>query len=203
MKLKTFIDRQVKAHPEPTRKDTPKGEPVGLSREKFEAALYVGLTNYKAPKITKIVDISSPGLLRKWKTEPQFKEAVRECIQDFIDTIFQLSGSDTLKLTGEQDIYSEGLKKKAESAIFNRFKKTENMIVADVVVAEKTASDISELNRLVKMSRFYLSQPDQWPFYSDLHYQWVDGVSRLSVKQDQTQKEKYTLSTTFDLMKEL
>jgi len=206
MKLKTFIYDRVKAHPEPTRKDTPKGEPVGLSREKFEAALYVGLTNYKAPKIAKIVGISSSGLLRKWKTEPQFKKAVREGIQDFIDTIFLQVGNNPLLNSSEQKKFSNNLKRKAGIKVSNKINKIIYISMGNMEVAKKepSASDVQEMGQLRQILKFFQGDDSKnWPRYPDLHNRWVDGNLRLVNKTERTKQESITIQTSMDQMKQL
>lgn len=76
-----FIFLKYSNYDEPVRKGTPKGEKIGLSKKKYLASILVGTTNWKLKKIAKSCDVSY-GLLRKWKTEPDFRaEADRHCTE--------------------------------------------------------------------------------------------------------------------------
>jgi len=59
---------------QPTRAGTPRGEKIGFSWNKYHAAMMVGITNLKLKDIAKGIGISY-GLLRKWKTEPEFVDS--------------------------------------------------------------------------------------------------------------------------------
>lgn len=85
--LRKFIDERVRDYLEPQRRGTPKGEQIGLSREKFIASLYF-LYNLKQKDIAKKVNISY-GLLRKWRTEENFNGAIESHVSDF--TVYALS----------------------------------------------------------------------------------------------------------------
>ena len=74
--LSNFIKNRIAEYDEPTRKGTRKGSIVGLSKKKYSATLWL-LSNFTVDEIAKKVGVSQ-GLLRKWKTENQFKEKIWE-----------------------------------------------------------------------------------------------------------------------------
>jgi hypothetical protein len=82
-----FIRSKLADYAEPTRKGTPKGEPVGFSKTKYCATLYAlrdkvlsGGEDLKAQaKELKV----SHGLLRKWRTDPRFKDLVARHEREF------------------------------------------------------------------------------------------------------------------------
>lgn len=85
--LRSYMKEKVDHYAEPARKGTPKGEPIGLSRAKYEASLLC-LYDLKArhdeglKAVAKTLKISY-GLLRKWRTEEAFKKAIEEHIEEF------------------------------------------------------------------------------------------------------------------------
>jgi hypothetical protein len=83
-----YIKKKVNAHPEPERKGTPKGEPIGLSKVKFEAALWCALSCHKLEDIAVKVG-KSHSLIKKWRTEEPFKQAGQDLIKDFAHKLFK------------------------------------------------------------------------------------------------------------------
>ncbi len=85
--LVSFIREKLDHYVEPTREGTPKGEPIGLSRVKYEASLFC-LYDLQArhkeglKAVAKTLKISY-GLLRKWRTEEGFKKAIQEHVEEF------------------------------------------------------------------------------------------------------------------------
>jgi hypothetical protein len=79
--LPRFLKEKEKDYEEPTRKGTPKGENIGFSLQKYRATLYA-LTSVDLTEMSKKLGVSY-GLLRKWRTEPTFKEQIEEHIQNF------------------------------------------------------------------------------------------------------------------------
>ncbi len=85
--LESFVERKAKAYAEPSRKGTVKGSPIGFSRKKFLATLYM-LTADK--QITKAMELGiSYGLLRKWNTEEPFREMVTKNCKEFADVFVE------------------------------------------------------------------------------------------------------------------
>jgi hypothetical protein len=88
--LLNFIIDRLSNYKEPTRKGVPKGDPIGMSYSKYLICL-VMLYNFplkdiikQAKDITRLADISY-GLLRKWRTEPNFKEMYEKNCHDFTE----------------------------------------------------------------------------------------------------------------------
>jgi hypothetical protein len=82
-----MFDPQAK-YKEPTRKGTPKGEKIGFPSKKYFASILVGITNRKVKDIAQQSDVSY-GLLRKWKTESDFKALAENHCSEFVDIIIQ------------------------------------------------------------------------------------------------------------------
>lgn len=87
-----FIAEKYHAYEEPERKGTPRGEKIGFSKKKYMASLLVGLINLKPKEMAETVgkkfDLTH-GLLRKWKTEDDFKEQSKGHIKEFAGLLFK------------------------------------------------------------------------------------------------------------------
>ncbi len=79
--LTKFIHDRLSKYTEPARKGVPKGHPIGMSFVKYKASLYM-LYDFPLKDIAKDFAISY-GLLRKWRTEPDFKEMHKKHCHDF------------------------------------------------------------------------------------------------------------------------
>jgi hypothetical protein len=84
--LQRFIRDEVKSYVEPTRKGTPRGEPIGLSKVKHRAAVLVSTTSKPLFEIAREVGVSH-GLLRKWTCEDVFKDAIKRLRREFVGLV--------------------------------------------------------------------------------------------------------------------
>ena len=75
--LAKFIELKLREYVEPTRIGTPKGELVGFSRAKYKAMLYALRETEDLEAQAKELGVSY-GLLRKWRSEDQFKQLKSE-----------------------------------------------------------------------------------------------------------------------------
>src|SRR5215831_17391237 len=82
--LTTFIKNQLRAYKPPLRAGTPKGDKIGFSREKFLVSL-LSITSLKQKDIAAQAAVSH-ALVRKWNTEPEFKQAVEKHRGELADT---------------------------------------------------------------------------------------------------------------------
>ncbi len=80
--LEKFINERLDKYIEPSRKGTPKGEQIGFLYPKYKATLF-HLKNMKGEDIAKAVNVGH-GLLRKWRTEKFFLNAIGNHYRDFI-----------------------------------------------------------------------------------------------------------------------
>lgn len=80
--LTDYINRETSRYKEPSRKGTPKGEKVGLSRRKHEASLWL-LSNIWIKDCAENLAIPY-GVLRVWRTKKDFKDAIQQNIQGFL-----------------------------------------------------------------------------------------------------------------------
>ncbi len=76
-----FIYEKYDDYLEPQRKGTPKGEPIGLSKNKYSASLWM-LAKYKFREIADKHNVSLK-LVTKWSAEPLFKSAVANHCEEF------------------------------------------------------------------------------------------------------------------------
>lgn len=102
---KSWIDSETKDYRDPKREGIPKGDPIGLSKTKYQTALYHVLY----PLTFKLKDIAastgiSVGVLKVWRTQDLFKKAVADgqkklgkLIARSIETILQKEEIETLK----------------------------------------------------------------------------------------------------------
>ena len=81
--LMAYINDQAAQHIAPLRKGTPRGEPVGLSHEKYIAAC-LSLLSLPLAEIAKAARVSY-GLLRKWRTEDAFTETIDHHAKAFVE----------------------------------------------------------------------------------------------------------------------
>lgn len=74
-----WAEERLERYEEPSRAGTPKGEPIGLSRKKFNAALLMVLhpNCLKLKEIAKIAKVSE-GVLRVWRTKEQFRKVMEQ-----------------------------------------------------------------------------------------------------------------------------
>jgi hypothetical protein len=83
--LTTFINDKIREYQEPTRKGTPKGEPIGFSKRKFAAAL---LKISDSPMINFYHQIKVDyQVLRKWNTEEEFQKLANQMALECADYI--------------------------------------------------------------------------------------------------------------------
>lgn len=80
--IKDELDK-LKTRPIPTRRGTPRGEPIGFPPVKIKAAVLCMRKDVPLQEVAKKVGISY-GLLRKWRSEDKFKEEINKCWQYYI-----------------------------------------------------------------------------------------------------------------------
>ncbi len=83
--LTTFIENKIKDYQEPTRKGTPKGEPIGFSKKKFAAALNL-ISNVYLYTFGDDLEVDYQ-VLRKWNTEEKFKQLTEQMSLECADYI--------------------------------------------------------------------------------------------------------------------
>lgn len=114
---KGWIEIELNNYQEPTRTGTAKGEQIGLSRKKFEAALWMVLF----PQVFRLKDIAerigvSDGVLRVWRTQDDFKKATEDAshrlgsgFARFIENASDHLGDGTKPLFPELEPYKDNL----------------------------------------------------------------------------------------------
>lgn len=108
--VKQWSDIELKGYIQPTRTGTPKGDPIGFSHKKYQAA-HLMILHPQALKIKDIAKITetSEGVLRVWRMEKEFKKSIEEFgilvasrIADIIETIVDSKENE------ESAIFSDG-----------------------------------------------------------------------------------------------
>jgi hypothetical protein len=108
--IKQWSDIELKGYIQPTRTGTPKGDPIGFSRKKYQAA-HLMILHPQALKIKDIAKITetSEGVLRLWRMEKEFKKSIEEFgilvanrIADIIEAIVDSKENE------ESAIFSDG-----------------------------------------------------------------------------------------------
>ena len=101
--LTEFIKAKITGYQEPERSGTRRGDPIGLSLVKFEAAL-LSLTSMRQQLVARIVGVSY-GVLRVWRTEDLYKKTIRTLTREFADAyVYQL-----ISATMKSSSYEEGV----------------------------------------------------------------------------------------------
>lgn len=80
--LENFISRKIETHIEPSRKGTPRGNPIGIGKIKYQAALISTLTNFNLEFLSKQVK-GKYGVVRKWRTQADFKACSHSISNEF------------------------------------------------------------------------------------------------------------------------
>jgi len=160
--LRAWVEIKLREYPEPQRKGTPKGDPIGIGAKKYIAILFF-LTNTKVKRVAELAGVSH-GVLRNWRTEGEFKKQVNTHLDEFAEywlcayaippksTYNKIS--DLSKLLGEWDPamacvpdFSDELGKAILKLAFSRFK---NKRKADKQWWKKRGySDSDEIGRLI------------------------------------------------------
>jgi hypothetical protein len=96
---KSWVECLVKRYIEPLRAGTPKGQSIGLSSQKYRAALLMILYSRFGLSLKEIAKIAgvSEGLIRLWRTESDFKKVVQDTYASFGEQIANTIDLLTLK----------------------------------------------------------------------------------------------------------
>jgi hypothetical protein len=81
--LQKFMKKKLKSYVEPERKGTMKGDPIGLSKVKYEAGLLM-LTRMTYKEIAEQLKVSH-GIVLKWRTEPLFITTLGKHTNEFTE----------------------------------------------------------------------------------------------------------------------
>lgn len=100
--IEEFIETSAANYKEPQRKGTPKGDPIGFPSAKYNASL-LALKDIDLQTQAKKLGVSY-GLLKKWRSEAEFKNRVNAHCENFTVLFFRHL----------LDIHAENEKKKAE-----------------------------------------------------------------------------------------
>lgn len=115
--IKAWIEIELNDYQEPTRTGTAKGEPIGLSRKKFEAALWMVLF----PQVFRLKDIAervgvSNGVLRVWRTQDDFKRVTEDAAHRWgsvfartIENVLDHLGDETKPLFPSMEPFKDNL----------------------------------------------------------------------------------------------
>lgn len=104
-----FIEGKRGAYIEPQRQGTPRGEPIGFSKEKYHASLLM-MVKEKGPVLAKLAEVSY-GVLRLWKIEPAFQKQVARNKREFVSRFMERMEQ---RIREQQKAYQEWMKKSVE-----------------------------------------------------------------------------------------
>jgi hypothetical protein len=79
--IEEFFRTEIENYSEPQRRGTSRGDPIGFSKVKYSASLF-SLTDKDLKEVARSLSVSY-GLLRKWRTEDQFKKMVNKHVEKF------------------------------------------------------------------------------------------------------------------------
>lgn len=164
--LDSFFMEKIKNYQEPQRKGTPKGEPIGLSAQKYYAALLM-LKDVPIKELSKSVR-ASYGLLRKWRTEKPFKEQITQIESDFMnELITHLGWRGEMQKKLANDYFEKSIKQITTTPppelTWNEFRDLNHyspqLIASIIVVVPKALEDfLKKVNEI----------------FSDLSLEWSD-----------------------------
>jgi hypothetical protein len=159
-KVAKFMNSRLAEYVEPTKKGTPKGEAVGFSRTKYKATLYTFrervLDNTQDMKAqAKELGISY-GLLRKWRSDQNFKALVSQHEKEFITYVLNAaiySGNARLDRLDDlaraaQTLVMQSIESKQKES-FRKFMILIHAKIQDEAMrSHKTARELREYQRL-------------------------------------------------------
>lgn len=165
--LERFIVRKAYDYNPPERKGTPKGEPVGFSREKYNATL-LSLTRTSIKEIAETVKVSYAGF-KRWRTEQNFKDEINSHIQEFSKIFTENFIDGELKVYGEnsencKDIISG--KKLAEDFAFDPYK--DMMKYSTPLLREISVKAIGLLKYMIGEKPYYLDFLKSFKSHKDI-----------------------------------
>lgn len=87
-KLASWIERRLEVYEEKSRKGIPRGQPHGIPRHKYHAALLhlVDQGTLGLREIAKEAEVSY-GLLLKWRTEERFKQLIQKAVAEYSSSV--------------------------------------------------------------------------------------------------------------------
>ncbi len=80
--LEEFFSNKISTHVEPSRRGTPRGNPIGFTKVKYQAVLVSTLTNINLIKLAGKLE-GSYNVLRKWNTKVDFKACCNSISDEF------------------------------------------------------------------------------------------------------------------------
>lgn len=140
--LMKFISEKITKYNEPSRAGTPRGEKIGFPLKKYTAAI-LSLFSYNLKELSELSKVSY-GLLRKWRTEPDFLDLIHRSCQEFaevftlwfvgkVETVLK-QFPDTFKVDfGYSDIVDCGLY--SDLLMFEICKRLEEKSTGDIVLS--------------------------------------------------------------------
>jgi hypothetical protein len=81
--LETFIEAKKKEYKIPSRQRVPRGNKIGFSIAKYEAALVCALCNFNLKELAEHLN-GSYEVIRRWKAENEFKELCASLQKEFL-----------------------------------------------------------------------------------------------------------------------
>lgn len=84
--LHSFILEKVNQYKEPKRKGTPKGDMIGLCKNKYHAALLCMIPKFKIIDIAQSLNINYQ-TFRVWRSQSIFQECIKKHTEEFCNRL--------------------------------------------------------------------------------------------------------------------
>jgi hypothetical protein len=117
--LSKFLNERMQLHENPSKKGTPRGEPIGFSMKKLAATLMM-LTSFKQKDIAKILQVPF-GTLRNWNSEKTFSDLGYKIANEFSHILVAHVLEKVAEGKTEEMDFTELLDKSIYSEILKRF----------------------------------------------------------------------------------
>lgn len=87
--FRAYYEQKIGSHFEPQREGIKRGEKIGFSKQKFTAALLVGLAAHSLKEVAEKVEVSY-GLLRQWNMDREFRDIAENTCKEFAGSVVAL-----------------------------------------------------------------------------------------------------------------
>lgn len=199
--LDSFFMEKIKNYQEPQRKGTPKGEPIGLSTQKYYAALLM-LKDVPIKELSKSVRVSY-GLLRKWRTEKPFKEQIAQLESVFMnELITHLGWRGEMQKKLSDDYFEKSIDYIATNPppelTWNEFRDlihySPHLIASIVIVVPKALEDfLKRVNEIFSNSSLEWSDEDLSLVATYQQYVGFFGLLKYYPFRKSSKKDKYRI----------
>lgn len=119
--LAGFINERLHSYVEPTRQGTPKGERIGMSRDKY-AAVLLTLTNIPLKERGEMLGKKGRSglvVLSTWGAQPEFQREAEKALSEFSGIVIQRLREIVYNMRGEPEAFRDSLGAFADSGTYS------------------------------------------------------------------------------------